>query len=518
VVLGAVALLLACALVVLALGEGPATSAQPEATPAPDRMAWKAAATLAGEPERPVLAAAVQAPRPTAKPEARPAAPTPTRVAVVSAGRDDPLVELGRRLFFDPAASHSKNASCASCHRPEHGFSDPAARSADDFGTTPRHSQTVLNVALNTSLHWDGEFSTLEELVLSRTGDTRATDGGYTAGRGATRKVTPVAESLAKEGLYESAFIAAFGRGTPTRQQTAEAVAAYVRTLSSTTSPFDRFLDGESNALSAEAVRGFHLFRGRAGCAQCHALDGGSRPTFTDQQFHNTGIAQGRRHDGRAEIQKAEGRFAEGRRRVSERPSDTRAMKTPSLRDVATRAPYMHDGSFATLAQVVRYYAVECGTTGDPHLDPKLVPFDAGRSATEVDLDVADLVAFLNSLTGERRAGLAESAWNQRAVSMRLKFVDRKGAPLRTPVALSPGGDVLPTATPDPVTPVYVTPDIDGWIEIAPFAATHVKLAFPGTELRAASGELVPDTCQEGVLTLASAPELTAKEKRRRSK
>jgi hypothetical protein len=111
---------------------------------------------------------------------------------------------------------------------------------------------------------------------------------------------------------------------------------------------------------------------------------------------------------------------------------------------------------------------------------------------------------------------LAATAWNQRAHAMRLKFVDAKGAPVRSVVALTPGGDVLATQIPDPVSPIYRTPDIDGWIEVVPFAATHVKLTFPGTDLRPASGELVPDTCEEGVLVVASAPELTSIEKKKR--
>jgi hypothetical protein len=332
-------------------------------------------------------------------------------------------------------------------------------------------------------------------------------------------KVRPVAETLAEEGLYDSAFLAAFGRSTPTRDRVAEAIATYVRTLTSTTSPFDRFLDGQRDALSPEAQRGFELFRGRAGCAECHRLER-ERP-LTDGRFHNTGLATRGMCGPRDERVRGIDRtgFNEGRKRISSQERDARAFKTPSLRDVATRAPYMHDGSFATLDAVVRYYAVECGSVQDKDLDPLISPFDRGRTQAEVDADVRELVAFLVSLTGGTRAGRASFAWSERAPRMRLRILDKaKGVPSRLVVALAPGGDALPSERPDPVVPVYVTPDADGWIELVPFASTHVRVTVPGTDLKPASGELVPDTCTEGTLLLAgpndSAPQGT-KSKRR---
>src|SRR5437870_7578067 len=239
------------------------------------------------------------------------------------------LVELGRRLFFDPGASHSTTVSCASCHSPDRGFADAATLSRDDFGLTQRHSQTVLNLASATPLHWDGEFATIEDLVPARTGDTRSVTGGYAPSgaspQGATLKVTPVAESLATAGLYSRAFQAAFGDPVPTRERLSQAIAAYVRTLSSTTSAFDRFLCGEA-ALEPEAARGYELFRGRAGCTQCHIAEG-ARPAFTDSNFHNTGFAL--RHP----VRRGPGDGSEaGRQRVSSRAEDARAFKTPSLR------------------------------------------------------------------------------------------------------------------------------------------------------------------------------------------
>jgi hypothetical protein len=308
-----------------------------------------------------------------------------------------------------------------------------------------------------------------------------------------------VAETLAKAGLYGEGFLAAFGDPQPTRERLAVAVAAYVRTLQSTESAFDRFHAGDAQALTPGARRGFDLFQGRAGCAQCHTV-AGSRPTFSDERFHNTGLAH--RRSALREVPAGAPNPQDGRRAVSKRPADARAFKTPSLRDVALRAPYMHDASQTTLEAVVRYYAVECGKTGDPSIDPLLKPFDEGKQPAEVERDVADLVAFLQSLTGSTRAGLAAKAWSQRTDRMRLRFLDAKGAPYSGTVVLAPAGDVLPCARPEPEKPLHLTPDEQGWVELAPFATTHVGIDLPGGNLRPLSGDCVPDTCREGTLTV----------------
>lgn len=223
---------------------------------------------------------------------------------------------------------------------------------------------------------------------------------------------------------------------------------------------------------------------------------------MTDGQFHNTGFSQrriaARRGPGNARVFASE----EGRKAVTKRDEDARAFKTPSLRDVALRAPYMHDGTLATLDAVVRYYAVECGAVKDDGLDERLKPFDAGKGSGDVEADVRDLVAFLCALTGDTRAGLATSAWSRRAERIRLRLIDKGGILYRGSVALSPAGDAVPAPAPDGATPRHATPDVDGWIEFRPFASTHVRVTFPGTNLHPASGDLVPDTCHEATLTL----------------
>jgi cytochrome c peroxidase len=464
-------------------------------------LAGGMAATAAAAP----WTAADRAPESVPTAEARPVAAAPAPLGRPALGED--LVELGRRLFFDPGASHSKRVACASCHDPEHGYSDPAVVSNDDFGQTTRHSQPLLGLRLESPLHWDGEFASIEDLVAARTGAVRSRFGGYRGDGQAQEtllKVTPVAETLASAGLYGSAFEAAFGDPKPTPERLSMALGWYVRSLEPTPSPYDRYAAGDASALSPEAVRGLELFRGRAGCAQCHAADG-ERPAFTDHAFHNTGVAKSpaaRARRGRGPVPGLD----EGHGRFSKRAEHARAFKTPSLRDVALRAPYMHDGSFATLEAVVRYYALDCGSSGDDRMDARLAPFAAGRPAAETDQDVRDLVAFLVSLTGETRAGLATTEWSRRPEKMRLRFVNQDGTPYRGAVALAPAGDPIPAGgpsrAPSASAPFHVTTDAEGWVETPPPSTTHLSVRVLGANLRPVGGDFVPDTCREGVLTL----------------
>jgi cytochrome c peroxidase len=437
---------------------------------------------------------------------ARAAALSPASLAAGAAQKTpagDDLVELGRRLFFDPGASHSKRASCASCHDPAHGYSDPAVVSADDFGATARHSQPLLDLAPAKGLHWDGEFASVEDLVMARTGATRTRfSGSYDgAGRSDSFSVTPIADALAASGHYASAFEAAFGDPKPTRERIAMAVAWYVRSLRSTENALDRRLAGDAKALSPSAERGLELFKGRAGCASCHSFEG-ERPLLTDGRFHVTGVA--RRH-GRRRANLPNGEDL-GRGLVSKKDHDHRAFKTPSLRDVALRAPYMHDGSFPTLEAVVRYYATECGSVTDERLDPALAPFAAGRPAAEVEADVRDLVAFLGALTGETRAGLATEAWSRRPEKIRLRLLAPGGAPYAGPVVLTPAGDAVPSSEGSPERALHLLPDAEGWVEAAPPPTTHFAVSLPGANLRPAAGPFVPDTCREGTVALEAGP------------
>ncbi len=481
-------------------------------------------------------------------------------------------IELGRRLFFDPQVSRSEARSCASCHAPDHGWSDPDAASADDVGDTRRHSQTIIDAAFNPSAHWDGEFATVESLVIARVGTpTNGSGSSYGGGPRSPTDPTPrrpgvtpnkpgklrgpvtgrptrprphggfalpgqhgtpaddplvptrrplladvhvpqhmaetVAERLALLGRYDEGFKAAFGSRKPTLARIAKAVAAFVHSIESTTSPFDRHRTGDEHALTAQAKRGLALFEGRAGCNACH-ISSGEHTLLTDFDFHNTGVAwdvdltsftKGSVNSLRAKVLRGRMPRSEdfrtaltplmdnGRGQFTQAKRDRRAFKTPTLRDVALRGPFMHDGRFATLHEVVRYYAEGCGS--DKTKDERLKPFDITPSETD------DLVAFLTSLTGETRPGLATKRWSKRARRTRLKFVDPTGKPLgKLPVMLVPVGDGVPETRTDDARLELLT-DATGAVHFKPGARTHTRVVLPD-ELPLVGGELVPDTCR----------------------
>jgi cytochrome c peroxidase len=462
--------------------------------------------------------------------------------------RDLARVELGRRLFFDAAVSRSGVASCGSCHDPEHGFSDPEPRSADDFGPTRRHSQTILDMADNPNAHWDGEFESVEELVVARLGvppgeqrggygssppssettpslsdldedlevedlvdpevadriarilrERSATRSPLRLGHGApipeafdVRRLPPVHDRLEDDGRYDEAFVAAFGSRSVTTARLAESIAAYVDSVRSTESPFDRWRAGDAGAMSEAAVRGHGLFRA-VGCAQCHLLEG-KRPPLTDYGFHNTGVAL-RRVPAGLDAESAEARLLVidgGRGAVDTSPNHRRRFKTPTLRDVARRPPYMHDGSLPTLDAVVRAYAR--GGAPDPERDERLRPFRLRGT------DAADLVAFLEALTGDVRPGLAPTLWRARAESTHVRIVDGAGKPMRDlPVAVVASGDTLPGDLPRTSPRRALRTDADGWIRYEPPFRTHARIDLPDG-LEPLGGRLVPDTARRVTL------------------
>jgi cytochrome c peroxidase len=374
-------------------------------------------------------------------------------------GRDGALVELGRRLFFDPAIGRRGRVACAACHDPEHGFSDARPRSQDEDRELPRHSQSVVDLA-GPGFHWDGDFDTVRQVI-----DARTLPGSSAAAAAAERALsrmtsaaaaqttpidaaavssllarfgaggpyggvdpeisaepTTIARRIALDGRYDAGFAAAFGDAEATSARIGDALEAYLLSLRSAQSPFDRFAAGERSAISESARRGAALFRGEAGCAQCHVADG-PRPRFTDGRFHNTGVAS-RGPQERADAGRLGATFFE---------RDRGAFKTPSLRDVARRAPYFHDASMQTLADVVRYYAK--GGTPNAHLDPLVRP----RALSDRDVD--DLVSFLESLTGDERPGLGRPT-ALRSPRLRVHVDTIDGAPAAGRVVkLSPFGD-----------------------------------------------------------------------------
>jgi cytochrome c peroxidase len=281
---------------------------------------------------------------------------------------DNPLtpekIELGRRLFFDKLLSVDRSIACVSCHKPELAFSDGLSVAVGVGGRKgTRNAPAIINRAYGRSFFWDGRAQTLEEQVLRPIQDPvemRLTLDELTA-------------RLRADARYADAFRRAFGDGV-SATNVARALASFVRTLRSGGSPFDRFQNGEQMALSVEARRGLELFRGKANCVACHA-----GPNLSDEQFHNTGVSW-----GKGDL----GRYA-----VTGKEKDRGAFKTPTLREIARTAPYMHDGSIATLEEVIEYY--NRGGNPNPYLDSELRPL---RLTVE---DRQALVVFLRTLSGE---------------------------------------------------------------------------------------------------------------------
>lgn len=325
-------------------------------------------------------------------------------------------IRLGRKLFFDRRLSHNNTMSCGICHVPEQGFTVNEFAQALGAGgrSLRRNAPTMLNVAYQQTLFHDGRETGLETQVVSPL---------LAHNEMANPSLGYVLDKLRSLDNYTQLFQEAFQRG-PGIETLGQALAAYQRTLLSGNSPFDRWYYGQQpEALSAQAQDGFALFTGKAQCLTCHMITE-HHALFTDHSFHNTGIGwynsmERTRPKAPTRIQLAPGVFAElpadviasvseppqsdvGRAEVTLMPEDRWRYKTPSLRNVALTAPYMHDGSLSTLSDVVQFY--NRGGHPNPLLAPLLRPLHLS------DIEVAALVAFLESLTGDNIAVLITDA------------------------------------------------------------------------------------------------------------
>jgi cytochrome c peroxidase len=275
-------------------------------------------------------------------------------------------IALGRKLFLDPELSADRSRSCASCHQPRRYFTDGRARPVGVSGRRgARNVPSILNAAYGHAFLWDGRAESLEAQVL------RPIQGKDELGL----RLEELTRRLEAREDYREDFRDAFGDPGISANRIARSLASYVRTLRSGDAPIDHFLHGDSAALSPDAQRGFRLFVGRANCGVCHLA-----PLFTDHRFHNTGVSWG---SGDA------GRYA-----VTGQAKDMGAFKTPSLRNVARTAPYMHDGSLATLEEVIAHY--DDGGTPNPSLDEEVRPLRLTAA------EKRRLIAFLEALTGAR--------------------------------------------------------------------------------------------------------------------
>ncbi len=286
-------------------------------------------------------------------------------------------IALGRRLFHDRRLSRDGSISCATCHDPQRAFADNRRVAVGVRGARGRRNvPAIINRAWGRHFFWDGRTSTLEQQALHPIMNPLELGG------------TPAAAVvLARSVRYRDEFRRAFG-ADPDLDDVARALATYVRTIVSGDSPYDRFVSGRPSALDSSSQRGLTLFLGRAGCASCH-----SGPTFTDEDFHNTGVAW-RRGSGQAPSTGSgqAGPRDIGRAAVTGLDEDRGAFKTPTLREVTRTAPYMHDGSFASLDEVIKDY--DRGGQRSPGLDSRLRPLGLTSQ------DKRDLGAFLGSLTG----------------------------------------------------------------------------------------------------------------------
>ena len=292
-------------------------------------------------------------------------------------GLDDRLAFLGQKLFFDSRLSGTGTTACARCHNPSYAFAEPRPVSISDSGQHGRrNAPSLLDVGSRPILMWDGRFRTLEQQALSPFQRGEMGIG-----------VDEAVERVGSDPQYVHLFRAALGNW-PTADGVARALAAFQRTLVSPASRVDRFLVNNEPAILAPLERdGFYIFTRRAGCSNCHQLfplppddREHSRPLLTDFRFHNLGIGY------------SFGGFADmGRYEVSQIRADWGAFRTPSLRNSARTAPYMHDGSLATLEDVVGFYSA--GGRPNPNLSPLIRPlFLDGYEKTA-------LVAFLRALS-----------------------------------------------------------------------------------------------------------------------
>lgn len=297
-------------------------------------------------------------------PAAEPALPAiPAGLPALSVPADNPLspdkIALGRQLYFDPRLSIDNTVSCASCHDPARGWSN-GDRFATGIGGQRggRSAPTIINATYQRWQFWDGRAEGLEGQALGPIQNPIEMNLSLDA---------LVAKLQAIPG-YRRQFEQLFGDVTP--QAVAQALASFERTVLSGDAPYDRFVAGKKDALSPAAQRGYEVFFHRAHCSACHA-----GASFSDGAFHNLGVGI---DDEKPDL---------GRETISHLEGDRGAFKTPTLREIARTAPYMHDGRLKTLVDVVEYY--DKGGTPNPQLDEEIYPLSLTAA------EKADLVVFL---------------------------------------------------------------------------------------------------------------------------
>ena len=352
-------------------------------------------ASLAGEAPIPIrartrAAQAEASPKPIGKPLVVKA---PLGLPPVPVPPDNPIttetVELGRKLFFEKRFSLDGTVSCSSCHDPNKGGADPRQFSEGmNKQVGNRNAPTVFNAAYNPTQFLDGRAATLEEQA----------EGPVQNPVEMSHTLIGVERRLAADPEYIKLFEKAFGPGRITYKMAAKAIAAYERMLVSGNSPFDRYYyGGDKKAMNASAIRGLKLFTtiplDTPACGNCHRI-GPESATFAEPRFHNTGVAW--------DPEKGELKDP-GRSAISGNRQDKGAFRTPTLRNIALTAPYMHDGSMKTLEDVVDFYLkggvhnpfISGALPGHAEEEPVNIP-EAEKPQVK-----KDLVEFMKALTGD---------------------------------------------------------------------------------------------------------------------
>ena len=285
-------------------------------------------------------------------------------------------IALGRKLYYDAKLSVDNTISCASCHHPLLGFGDgkPVSDGVKG-GKGNRNAPVVMNSAYFTLQFWDGRAPSLEKQAEGPVANPIE--------MGMTHE--GVVERLTGDAAYKAEFEKAFGPGPVTYEKVGKAIASFERTVISGNSPFDRYqYGGDKKAMSAAAIRGLEVFKNPAkgNCAVCHTIEE-KHALFMDNKFHNLGVGMNNKGEltdlGRYDQTKAE--------------ADKGAFKTPSLRNIALSAPYMHDGSHKTLKEVVDFYVG--GGNSNEHLDKDIKALKLSKQERD------DLITFMEALTGE---------------------------------------------------------------------------------------------------------------------
>lgn len=297
--------------------------------------------------------------------------PIPLGLLPIQWPKDNPYskekADLGRLIYYDKRLSADGTVSCGTCHAPNFAYTDGAPVSTGIKGQKGgRSAPTVINRAYGQLQFWDGRAASLEEQAVGPMANPIEMGNTHEA----------VVKNLKSIAGYRPLFAKAFGTEDFTLDHVAKAIATFERTVLSGNAPYDRYKAGEKKAMTAQQVRGMKLYFGKAKCDQCH-----EGVNFTSNGFHNLGV-------GTDKPNPDVGRYA-----VTKNDADWGAFKTPTLRDIARTAPYMHDGSIKTLEEVVQFY--DQGGTPNKNLDKELKRLSLTRD------EKADLVSFMHALNGE---------------------------------------------------------------------------------------------------------------------